>query len=337
MSYRSLLLALLMLVGFAVPSTAQQPLIAYCPMPESDCSRLLAAFKEETGIETRFIRIPTGEVLARLRAERNNPQADIWLGGPIDSYAQAAEEGLLEAYRPKGIENIDKRYIASEENWFTTWGQVAMTFVYNEKLVSEAGATPPDSWESYADPAFRNNVMLPHPAGSGTAFFILAAMVQIYGEDEAFRILKEVDKNVVQYTRSGAVGARVVATGEVALSMVFSVDLENLWIEGYEAGFAFPKEGTARTMDAVALVKGARASHADQAKALIDWLLSDKGQQVVAVTMRVPLLTQYTNPQARMNLDEVKMIDYDFAWAGENRARLLERYEREVRQGSEAK
>jgi len=31
------------------------------------------------------------------------------------------------------------------------------------------------------------------------------------------------------------------------------------------------------------------------------------------------------------------MIDHDFVWAGENRARLLERYEREVRRGSEAK
>jgi len=337
MSYRFLLLTLLTLLGFASASSAQEPLIAYCPMPENDCSRLLAAFKADTGIESRFIRIPTGEVLARLRAERNNPQADIWLSGPIDSYAQAAEEGLLEAYRPKGIENIDRRYIPNDEHQFTTWGLVAMTFVYNEKLVSDAGAMPPDSWRSYADPAFRNNVMLPHPAGSGTAFFILAAMVQIYGEDETFRILKEIDKNVIHYTRSGAVGARIVATGEAALSMVFSVDLENLWVEGYEAEFAFPKEGTASTMDAVALVKGARESHVDKSKALIDWLLSDKGQQAVAVTMRVPLLTQYTNPQARINLNDVKMIDYDFTWAGENRARLLERYEREVRQGSEAK
>jgi len=337
MSYRSLLLALLVFSGFTALARAQEPLIVYCPMPENDCTRLLAAFKDDTGIESRFIRIPTGEVLARLRAERNNPQADIWFSGPVDSYAQAAEEGLLEAYRPKGIENIDPRYIANDKHQFTTWGMTAMTFVYNEELVKEAGATPPDSWESYTNPAFRDNVVLPHPAGSGTAYFILAAMVQIYGEDEAFRILKEVDKNVIHYTRSGAVGSRIVATGEAALSMVFSVDLENLWVEGYQAGYAFPKEGTAYTMDTVALIKGARQSHVEKAKSLIDWLLTDKGQQAVAMTMRLPLLSQYNNPQARMDLGSVKMIDYDFAWAGENRTRLLERYEREVRQGSEAK
>jgi len=338
MLYRILLTAFLMFLGLHMPASAQEkPLIIYCPMPENDCARLLAAFKDDTGIESRFIRIPTGEVLARLRAERNNTQADVWFGGPIDSYAQAASEGLLEPYRPKGIENIDARYIASDEYQFITWGLVTIAFVYNEDLLKEAGVPPPDSWESYADPRLRKNVVLPHPAGSGTAYFILAAMVQIYGEDETFRILKEVDKNVIHYTRSGAVGARIVATGEAALSMVFSVDLENLWIEGYQAGFAFPKEGTAYTMDSAALIKGARASHVDKAKALLDWLLTDKGQQAVAMTMRVPLLSQYTNQQARMKFDTVKMIDYDFAWAGENRARLLERYEREVRQGSEAK
>jgi len=337
MLYRVLFIALLMLVGLAGVGRAQGPLVAYCPMPDVDCQKMIDGFTADTGIEVRFIRIPTGEIVARMRAEKGNSQADLWFGGTIDPFVQAASEGLLAPYKPKGIENIDPSLVPDKDGFWTPWAVATLMFVYNADLVKELGAAVPDSWESFADPAFRDNIVLAHPAASGTAYSALAAMVQIYGEDEAFRIMKEVDKNVVQYTRSGAAGMRMVATGETALALAFSGDIENTLSEGYSLEPASPKEGTLITMDSVALIAGARASHVEQAKAMVDWLITERGQQVAAATFRLPVAHDRQIPNSRIDYDSIKMIDHDFAWAGENRSRLLERYEREVRRGSEAK
>jgi len=325
------------ITGTMVSVWAQEALVAYCPMPVPDCALFIDEFKKDTGIEVNFTRIPTGEILARIRAEKSNPQADLWFGGPQDPFIQGASEGLFAPYIPEGLKNVNPRFIVDHEGRWTPFSGSIMSFTYNEELLKEIGANPPDSWQSFADPAFRGNVVLAHPAAAGTAYFVLAVMVHIYGEDEAIRIMKEIDKNVIQYTRTGAAGSRMVANGEVALSMVYLVDLENLWKEGYSSGVAFPKEGTAFSMDGFALIKGASESRREKAKAFIDWLLSERGQETAAATLRSPVVLNAGGSSSSIDMSQIKFIDYDFAWAGENRARLLERYEREVRQGSAAK
>jgi len=337
MFYRALLVFLVIFSGSTLSARSQQPLSIYCPMPEPDCAHFLTAFQQDTGIDARFIRIPAGEVLARLRAEKANPQADLWFGGPVDIFIQAANEGLLAPYQPEGLARIDPRFVNTGNHLWAAFSWGVMSFAYNEGILKELGTTPPDSWESFADPVFRDNIVMAHPAASGTAYFVLAAMVQIYGEEEALRIMKEIDKNVLHYSRTGAAGSRMVANGEIALTIVHLTDLQNLWKEGYSSGVSFPKEGTGFSVDGFALIKGAPENRQKNAKALIDWLLSERGQAVVAETLRQPVIQNYNNPHSTVDLTDLKLINYDYAWAGENRARLLERYEREVRRGSEAK
>ena len=49
-------------------------------------------------ITVNFVRMSSGESLTRLRNEKDNPQFDIWWGGPIDSFIAATAEDLLEPY-----------------------------------------------------------------------------------------------------------------------------------------------------------------------------------------------------------------------------------------------
>jgi iron(III) transport system substrate-binding protein len=42
-----------------------------------------------------------------------------------------------------------------------------------------------------------------NPASSGTAYTMIATLVQLMGEDKAFDYMKGLHKNISQYTRSG--------------------------------------------------------------------------------------------------------------------------------------
>ena len=63
-----------------------------------------------------------------------------------------------------------------------------------------------------------------HPATSGTAYTVLATLVQLMGEDKAFEYLAKLKSNVSQFTKSGAAAPNAVALGEDAIAITFSHD-----------------------------------------------------------------------------------------------------------------
>ena len=83
------------LVVLSVSANAAE-LNAYTIMPEKYASQIFAQFTKDTGIKVNFLRFSTGEALARLTAEKGNPQVDVLLGGPADMYAAGIKEGILE-------------------------------------------------------------------------------------------------------------------------------------------------------------------------------------------------------------------------------------------------
>ena len=53
---------------------------AYTTLDEELARKVFKAFTEETGIDIDWVRLSTGEAVARLEAEKENPQASIWYG-----------------------------------------------------------------------------------------------------------------------------------------------------------------------------------------------------------------------------------------------------------------
>lgn len=329
-------IALLCAQGLMTDGASAQSITAYCPMSEDDCGAVLKAFKDDTGIDARFVRIGAGEIVARIRAEKNNPQAALWLAGAADNFIQAASEGLLESHKAPGLDAVDQKYVPEGNHW-TPISLSPIVFAYSQKVLDEIGAKAPTSWKSFADPSFDQSVALAHAASSGTAYVSLASMVQLYGEDEAFALMKDIDKNVVQYTRSGIAPMRMVANNEIAIAMAYTQDIEAGLSQGYTIGYSFPEEGTGFEVNAAAAIANAPEDQMKSATAFLDWILTEKGQAAMGATFRGPIVPGYKNPDAKLDLSNVRLIDYDFGWAGENRARLLEKYENEVRHQADAK
>ena len=61
----------------------------------------------------------------------------------------------------------------------------------------------PKCWTDLLKPDFKDEIQVANPNSSGTAYTMLATLVQLMGEDEAFDYLKALHTNVNQYTRSG--------------------------------------------------------------------------------------------------------------------------------------
>nr|HPH70419.1 hypothetical protein [Kofleriaceae bacterium] len=70
-----------------------------CTPQEQWCQGMKQEFEALYGITVNYVRMSSGEALARIEAEKDNPTFDIWWGGPIDSFVSAKGKGAdLDVY-----------------------------------------------------------------------------------------------------------------------------------------------------------------------------------------------------------------------------------------------
>jgi iron(III) transport system substrate-binding protein len=286
MKLRSLAAAFLVACAAGGPAQAQGVVNAICSTDQSWCELAASEFTKATGIRVAQTRKPTGEAFAQLRAEAANPKTDLWWGGTGDPYYQAAEIGLLDPYRPDYLNDLHGwavRQYAMSQNYvggFYT-SAIGFGFGWNEEVLKKKKLPPPRCWKDLLDARYKGEIETSHPGSSGTGYTILAGLVQMMGEDQAFDYLKKLHRNVTQYTRSGTAQARSVAKGEVGIgvSFIFGFDNERL-TNKFPVFAAAPCEGTSYEIGGIALIKGSR--NRAEAKRYYDWLMSPAGQQIGA-------------------------------------------------------
>ena len=306
-----------------------------CSTDRPWCDLAVTEFQKATGIKVNQTHKATGEALAQLRAEASNPKTDLWWGGTGDPYLQAADLGLLEPYRPPNIDDLhgwSVRQYAMSGNRVGGFYTSAIGFGWNTELLKKKKLPEPKCWADVIRPEYKGEIEISHPASSGTAYTILAGLVQLMGEEQAFDYLKKLHKNVSNYTRSGQAQAPNVAKGEVAVGISFIFNFE-LWRHNkYPVKTAAPCEGTAYEIGGIAMIKGQRNKEA--AKRYYDWLMSAEGQSAGgrAGSLQVPANRTFKLDPRVPLLDEVRLIKYDFEKYGKSaeRRRLLERWSREV-------
>lgn len=308
-----------------------ESLTVLCTPQEDWCQAMVEAFQAETGIETSYVRLSSGEAFARLQAGADAPEFSVWWGGPADGFVAANAEGLLEPYVSPNAEAV----AAEQKDANGVWTGVyvgALGFCSNTAVLEDLGVDVPTSWDDLLDPALEGQVAMAHPASSGTAYTAFYTQVLRLGsEDAAMAFMQELHPNILQYTSSGAAPAEMAGRGEIAVSVVFSHDC----VRNIDAGFSdlevsFPEEGTGYEIGGVALI--ANAPEPEAAKMWIDWSLTAAAQEIGATTASFQLPT---NPDAKVSersvdLAEVNLVDYDFQAAGEARAELTARFEDEV-------
>jgi len=90
----------------APTEVADTELNVLCTPQEEWCQGMKQEFEAKYGITVNYVRMSSGEALARVEAEKDAPTFDIWWGGPIDSFVAAKEKGLLERYDSPNYGNI---------------------------------------------------------------------------------------------------------------------------------------------------------------------------------------------------------------------------------------
>lgn len=336
---RNLALGGIAALSVLVPHSAAQAqsgeLVLYCSVDESWCRVMSEAFQRETGINVLMTRRSSGETYAQIRAEAGQPRGDVWWGGTGDPHLQAAQEGLTAQYESPMLAELQPWAVEQAEAAdFRTVGIYAgaLGFGYNTDIVDSASENAPKCWADLLDEAYRGEIQVANPNSSGTAYTLLATLVQLMGEDEAFEYLLALDDNIAQYTSSGSAPIRAAGTGETTIGIVFMHDSVTQAVRGSPIETVAPCEGTGYEIGSMSLIEG--GPNPDNAKIWYDWALSPAAQELgqEAESYQVPSNAGAATPEESPNLEDILLIDYDFATYGDSevRAALLTRWDAEI-------
>ena len=220
-----------------------EPLHLYTALDTNEAKIYIRAFEEDTGIQVRWVRLSAGEVLVRIRSERTNPQVALWFGGPSPEFIVAKREGLLAPYAPR-IDFDPPPSTFDEVHYWTGFYFGAIGFASNTEILARKGIPPPTSWHDLLKPSFEGEISVAYAYTSGTANTLLAAIVQMMGEDAGFDYIAKLDRNVHHYNRSGSACVTQVGFGEVAVGIAFSHDIVKKGpAKGYPVVLSFPEGG----------------------------------------------------------------------------------------------
>jgi iron(III) transport system substrate-binding protein len=325
-------IAILLALTASSGSAAEKTLNAYSIWPENWARPMFEEFEKATGIKVNFVRFSSGEALARVIAEKNNPQVDVLFGGPVETFSAGIKEGVFEPYKPPAYNVLEPRF--KDPNGY--WVGIAddpLVFMSNKKFLAEKKLKPPASWNDLLDPAYKGMLQMADARTSGTAVTRIFSILEVFGRDEAkaFDYMKKLRANVQVYTKSGGGGTLPVGLGQAGGGIFFIVDALKTQQEGYDVVVSFPKEGIGTATEAIALIKGAK--NPDTAKKLIDWASSPAMQNLFA-KYKINFPPAHPDVQIEAGLAAVmkgaKIFPIDSAWAGENRKRIVDLWVQKV-------
>ena len=329
------LCVLLVSICFAGTVAAKDKVVIYTSLENEEVVDYLKLAKQDLpDLDIQAIRLSTGELGARMLAEKDNPQADCIWGWAVTNMAGFIPKGMLVPYKPKGWDKIPAEFKEPQGYW-TAIDLYAAALVPNTKVLKAKNLPMPSGWNDLLNPVYKDMLIMPNPASSGTGFLQVASLLVMLDpdykskpveENKAWDFLKELDKNMGQYIKSGSKPAKLTAAGEYAIGCSFAFVYSSLKKKGFPVALVLPKEGAGYELEANALLKGAK--HEAAAKKFLDWAISTRAMESYAKFKLGVTYPGIQGPKDLPALSTVKLAPMDFPWQSENREKILETWQK---------
>ncbi|HEY8418677.1 MAG TPA: extracellular solute-binding protein [Limnochordales bacterium] len=319
-------------------------LVVYSAAPLDFADSLKRAFEALHPGTTVEIVNPGGAeaIIAKLAAERDNPQADVFHSGAVFEFLVAAKMGLLARTDPASIapELPEALEIAGaaiplydEEGRWYVWGYSLGVIGYNERRLEQLGLPVPRRWQDLADPRYRGHIVFNMPQQSSSAFNTLVAHYQIFGEEGVWELWDAIDRNIAFYTPSTGALYSLVARGEVPISFGTARNYYVNRAEGHAVNVVYPEEGAWVFATGVGIVEGAK--NRELAEAFVRFVLSPEGQVHAANHFQNPIRKgiQATAHSVDLSVEYVertvpRIVVVDSDLAEEIREEVMRRFDR---------
>ncbi|MDY0288089.1 MAG: ABC transporter substrate-binding protein [Sphaerochaeta sp.] len=304
-------------------SASKGSVTVYSPHESGPLNAGVKAFQDATGITVDVVAAGSGELLKRIEAEKANPLCDVFWGGGAESAAAFAQ--YFEPFTSSSDASIPSASKAMDTTWIGE-SPVPVVIMYNRDLVGDHEA--PKGWADLLDPKWKGKIAFADPAKSGSAYTLLCTMVTAIGKDDGkgwdfiTKLVANLDGKI---QGSSSNSYKLVADGEYYIGLTQEKSVQTYVLAGANVGMVYAKEGTSAVPDSIAIVKGAK--NAENAMVFVDFMLGKENQSVMRDGFnRRPVRNDLAPPTGLPPMSDIKLVDYDFAWASLNKAEIINKW-----------
>ncbi|MCL2880671.1 MAG: ABC transporter substrate-binding protein, partial [Treponema sp.] len=287
--------------------------VVYQPSPAGLADELAAGFEAKTGVKVEQFQGTTGEILARLEAEAANPQADVvilasWADG-LGMKSQAV------SYIPANSDLMYSSWKDSDNTMFGTSAS-AVGVIYNTRIFPTLSA----DWSDLAKPQYKDQLAIPDPEKSGSCKDFLSGYINNKGEAAGWKVWEDLAANGMTVPGANAAALEAVTTGERGI-LVAGVDYNaySSMAQGEPLNIYYPAGGTVINPRPAMILK--TSPDMANAKAFMDYLLSDEAQKMVADAYLLPGRSDVKCGN-RANVSDIPVLTTDWNWMMSNSAAI---------------
>ena len=305
-------------IGCRAGGDASREVTAYVSADRPFSEPIMQEYQRRTGVRVNVV-YDTEETKStglanRLLAEKDRPQADVfWSNEPVRTLVLQSR-GVLAQYQSPSAQGIPDTFRDRDGYWTGFSGRLRV-IVYNTNKVREAEA--PRSVFDLADSRWKGQVAIADPRFGSTSFQVAALYAEI-GDERADDFFRRLRANDVQVVDGNSVVRDRVARGDVMVGLTDTDDV-NVAIEAKQpVAMILPDRdgiGVPVMPNMVSLIAG--APHPDQAKKLIDYLLSPEVERQLAESeaVQIPLHANVAGPKNIPPISSFKPMTLDYAKA----------------------
>lgn len=299
-------------------------LVVYTSHPQEIYAPLVEEFEARTGIWVQVVEGTSGGLLEQIESERQAPAADVMFGGGVDSLE--CHRDCFASYRSPACEAIDGEGLCGGENRWTGFSVLPLVFVYNTRLVDERDA--PTGWNSLTEPKWTGRIAFADPALSGSCYTALATAVQLYGQEYAGALARNLEGRCLE--ESGEL-VPLVADGSYSVGVTLESTALQAIGEGADIAYLYPEDGTSAVADGVAILEG--APHRANAERFVDFVLGRDAQSFLCETIGRRQVRSDIPARQQYSLESLTLMDYDLAWAAAHKVELVDLWQQEYQAG----
>jgi len=292
--------------------------VVYQPSPAGLADKFAAGFEAKTGVKVEQFQGTTGEILARLETETANPQADVVILASWADGLAMKSQGKLVSYVPKESNRMHSTWKDADNTIFGTSAS-AVGVIYNTRIFPTLSA----DWNDLANTQYRGQLAIPDPERSGSCKDFLSGFINNKGETTGWKVWEDLAANGMKVPGANAAALEAVTTGEKGI-LVAGVDYNaySSMAKGEPLNIYYPKGGTVINPRPAMILK--TSPNMNNAKAFMDYLLSDEAQQLVAAAYILPGRSDFkcTN---RANVSDIPVLTTDWDWMMKNATTIASR------------
>lgn len=223
--------------------------------------KIIPEFEKQTGARVTYVAGNSTDTLAKLQAERNNPQFDVIIvdDAPMQ---QAVQFGFCADFQPAPIYDDLYPLARIADTKALALGVIGTGLFYNTEYFAKKNWPAPTSWEDLTDEKYKGKLVIP-PITNGYGLHTLIKFAELRGGsvndiEPGFKaMIDEVGPNVLAWEPSPGKMTELFQNGDGVIGVWGSGRVQALKDTGFPVEFVYPKEGALALFTAVCTVQKA--------------------------------------------------------------------------------